>query len=218
MKCFTARELMCGLGLNLSSNCEKDVCKMNSILEDHYLLLVDMETTKVAAWFTWEWLQTVSSVNWEDIYKVHRIVVSPTDKCCRPYCTHDLESCTSDCCTNNLWLDIHPAFWDIDVWWFVINNDKVDFNVWEWVSSWYIVYSRWPKTISSLDDPICIDPKEIRLLKSSISKSWSEMMWDFEWAAYFEQRQFKSIQQLEKIEDRLPYRIGLADMKNKHGK
>lgn len=210
MKCKTARELMCGLGLNLSSNCEKDVCKFNSILEDHYMMLVNTESTKAAVWFTWQWIQQVTSLNGEDIYRVHSIAVTPCDKCCPPSCMHKLDSC-DDCCNHWYWLEIHNAYFELDKWGFVVNNNKIDFNVGEGIVKWHVIYSRWPKEITSLDDQICVDPKEMRLLKASISKNWAEMAWDFEAANYFEGRQFKAMQQIEQIEDRTPYRISLGD-------
>lgn len=175
-------------------------------MQDHYLMMVNLETSKVAVGFTWKWLQEVSSVNWEDIYRVHWIYVEPCDKCCPPQCMSKEDWC-DDCCDNLYSLHIYPAVWDLDVGAFSVNSNKISFNVWDGIQKWYVVYSKWPKEITSLDDLICVDPKEIRLLKQTINKTRHEMNGDYEAANYFEKLQFKAFQQLEAIEDRLPHSI-----------
>lgn len=182
------------------------VCRFNSILQDHYLLMVWLDTAKVAVWFTWSWIQNIVSLNWEDVYRVHAIYVEPCDTQCPPQCMNKEPTC-NPCCENLYSLEIYEAIWDLTVWAFAVNNNKISFNVWEWIQKWYVVYSKWARTINSLDDSICFEPTEIRLLKQTIMKTRMEYKWDYEAANYFEKLQFKALEQLRMIEDRLPHSI-----------
>lgn len=213
MKCISARDMMKGLWINESPDCEKTICQINDILMDHYDLLVGSETTKVGSWFTWSWLHTINSINWEEILRLNWVYVT-TCSCCPMPCMHKTESCS--CCESWYSLELCEAVWDLEVWHFAVDCDKVHVNVWDKVIKWYVNYSKWYKPITSLDDEICLKPWEYRLLRRWFQMHFAEMEWDFNWAGYFEQKQFNAYTRLMEREDRIPWKIWFPD--KKHGK
>lgn len=212
MRCIKVSDLMCGVGLRKSNKCDADVCKINDMLMTHYSLLMETNVTKVASWFVdpGTCTVTVNSINGEDIYKVHYIAVTHEEECNSCYkfhatCMLDKPSC--ECCKNWKLLPIREWHYSLDVGEYSIDCDKVTVNVWEQVKKWYVVYSKWPKLISGIDDDICIDPREYELLKAWLQRQEAERKWDYEAANYFENKQFRAKERLMKAEEVYPYII-----------
>lgn len=219
MKCVSANEILCWLGIEFSTDCERSVCKVNSILRRHYANLVLSKTTEKAIWFTWANEITTNTDNWEDIYRVNWVFVKVTD-CCTPWpCLTKVKSCDNYECDYWYQLSIKDALWELEPGCYTVDCDKISINVGAEVERGYITYSKWPKEITSMDEEICIDPLEVELLQMSFLRADAEIKRDFEMAQYFETREFNARRRLiEQIEDRLPSRIGFGLVKETNGK
>lgn len=206
MKCITAKDLLCWLWINFWTDCDKQSCKLNAILRRHYTNLVNTKITRCAIGFTWGWHQQLTTADWSDIYRVLWVYVELEDNCDIWPCYRKEESCWCDC-DDTYSLAISEAYWELWVWEYSVDWNEVCINVWENVKRWHIVYSRWPKEISSIEDDICLEPMEIEILQMWVLRYQAEIEKDFNLAKYFEQQMYNLKTRIVELEDRIPFSI-----------
>lgn len=208
MKCMEVKDFLCWLDVDFGSDCDAAVCKMNAVLRRHYTKLIGSQATKSSLWFVWSWEHTLQSPNGENIYKVHWVHVQLCDECDPDECHIKMDWCS---CSNWYMIPLKPSLWDIDPWTYVTDCDKVSINVWCNVKKWYIIYSRWPKEIESLDETICFDPLEEDILQTGIMRHYFQLKKELEMANYYEQMEFNARKHLkEEVESQIPYKIGFG--------
>lgn len=201
MQCTTPNDILCWLWITLGNDCKKNVCKFNAILRRHYSNLVWYQTTRTAAWFVWGWDQILTTNWWEHVYKVMWAFVKLSSKCDKNKCLIPIEWCE---CNDWYKLPLKRAVYDMDVWSYDYDCDKISVNVGD-VESWYVVYSRWPKEITDMNEKICLDPVEWEILQMGVMRYKSEIDKDFELASYYEQRAFNARTRLKNdIESQIP--------------
>lgn len=209
MKCMSIPELMSGLWINTSNNCDKNIARINAVLRKHYANLVGSHVTRSAIGFTGSWDQDLVTNDWNDIYKVLGIYVEMKPCYAVTKCHREVRKC-DNCSLNRYTITPKRAlFDDSDTWSYAVSCDKLLVNVWDNVERWYIEYSRGPKEITSMDDKICIDPLEIEMLQMSLLRAWSEQDKDYQLAEYYEQREFNARNRMQNdIENRIPDSAG----------
>jgi len=202
-----ANEIMCGLWISLWNNCHKNVCKMNNILRRHYTNLVWSEVTKSVLTFTGPDSHTITTGNWEHIYKVLWVILQ-IDNCTNTNkCLTKLISCGLCDCQENDWYSLwirEAARSDLMIGDYTVDRDTIMINVGPNVNNGYVIYSRWPQKLTSMDSEICLDPMEMEIIQQEILRFHAEIRKDYEWATYFEQKWFNARNRLQNlIEDRI---------------
>lgn len=206
--CQTIKELSCWLGINLWNDCEKTICKMNSILRRHYSHLINSKITRKIALFSWNWDINLQTENWEDIYKVLWIYVF-LEWCEIPKCYEKVDVCECEC--DNLYKMRAKRWFNADnlsEWEFYYCGNDLSFVVTENAEWWFVEYSKWPVELESINDKVCLDPIEIELFQLWMLRWEAEVGKDYELARYFEQQMYNTKTRIQnEIEDVIPYSI-----------
>lgn len=205
-ECLTVRELFCGLNIN-DPDCDNKICTLNRILRDFYTQISNTKLSKLAVAFSGWGFKTIEMPYW--LKQVHNIIVKWN--CLWKKCFVKMPTCNwFDC--DGLYEFIAQQVWsEPAVWQYYISkeNDKqvVKLNLPDWVTEWWIVYSRAWEVLEDLDDEICIDPNALVLLQYMIKEVYAEDSREINMASYYRNKFDALLKRELENQEKLPYRI-----------
>ena len=168
-KCIKAKEIMNGVR-SVDQWCAKKVDRFNRILRQFYLhtawLKYNYESENINADGT---IQTEYP-----IYKT----IGFFGKWCSSDCLLDFDDV---CCGDGLKaLKMHEIFWwNLQQWQYIQEcEDQIKAALPAGTNSRMYVYSKWPKTITSMEDEICIQPAMLVGLEYLIESFHYENQWE----------------------------------------
>lgn len=159
--------------LNLSDiTCQSKIARINRILRNFYLDTIDFEQNRVSQVVTCNWDTTINTEF--PVYKLRGfyVEVDPSDSWC--IAKHCITNSTMDevclsCGTDpqsTFLLQTFQTKWNRAQWQYTMSCDNViHFHAYDCFPEIYIEYSRWPLTITSLEDEISIDSKMLIALE-----------------------------------------------------
>lgn len=203
---YTIKEILCWLNIN-DPDCGNKVCTMNRILREFYTHIAWTKLAKQAVAFSGSGNITIQFNH--KIKQVHDFIVK--GKCVNQKCFQILENCGSYC-SDPLYQMFMQEVWStpaVGQYYITQGTGWVELktNIHSWVTDWWVVYSRWPEELTSINDTIQIDDNALILLELLIMKIYAERDRDANMAQWYK-NQFNELLALEKLnQERLPYRI-----------
>lgn len=205
-------------GLNLSdTTCSGMVNRINRILRNFYLDTIDFEQNRVSQEVTCIWDTTINTefpiykLRWFYVkvdsniqcVSMHCITNSTEDEVCRT-CTWDPQS--------TYLLKTFQTKWDRSEWQYTISCDNtIHFNNYSCFDHVFIEYSRWPLTVTSIDDYIQIDSKMLIALEYYIEWHYSLRNKELNMSNKYAEVYSKVLAQLADSNSFIPYSIGSSN-------
>lgn len=167
--CLTAREILEWVR-TIDQGCAKKVQRFNRILRNFYLDTVDVSYNIVAEPIGATWLHTINTQY--PIYKLFGFFGNWCDSC--------FIDQNNKCCGQ--WtsqLKMYNVDWNPWIWQYKkICDTEIYAGIPYDLKNGYIVYSRWPIEISSMNDEVCLDPSMRTGLEYYIEMFYSETDWE----------------------------------------
>jgi hypothetical protein len=167
--CLTAKEILDWVR-TIDQGCAKKVQRFNRILRNFYLDTIDIPYNIVAEPIVASWIHTINTQY--PIYKIFGFFGTGCDKC---YIDQNNKCCgegTSQLKMYNVdfnpWIGQYKKICDTEILAWIPNN----------LQNGYIVYSRWPVEILSMDNQVCLDPAMRTWLEFYIEMFYSETAWE----------------------------------------
>lgn len=172
--CIKVKDLFSSLSVS-DPSCTRQIARINRILRMFYLDTVWYTQNIVEHWFSWK-NEIIIKAKYP-IYKIYWFYWKWEWKCFREF----KRSCScwscKKCTTKEIMLT-QSNYW-VDEWEYMRKcENEVYVNLWVNAGQSYMLYSRWPETITSLNDDICIDPYMLTWLELLIEWFYERSNWE----------------------------------------
>lgn len=157
-ECFKASDLFKWLNIE-EDTCKTKIDRLNRALEMFYMDTLNFPENIEAEWFWWSWLIDIETKY--PIYSLKWIYAT----WCSTSCFVEEDDICIECwqcpdCPKPKLLQTFPAKYDLKQWQYdIICDNKVRFHQYSFASNQFIVYSKWPKKIETMNDDVCMSTK-----------------------------------------------------------
>jgi len=169
--CIKASELFDSLAITDEwQSCEKKTARVNRALRNFYLDTISLPINMVSHRIANSWLQTI--ITEYPIYKVMGFFSS-----CGLNCSTSMNNA---CCGE--WtqaIQMSRVNNNPQTWQYIVDCEtQINSNIPNWHSDMYLLYSRWPKFITTMQDDVCIDSYMLSWLEYYIERFYHSYQWD----------------------------------------
>lgn len=196
-------------------SCKSKVCEFNSIMRKFYLDIYSLDFNRTVEPFVWS--GNIEIITDYPVYKLIGIFgKEDCNSCWCNACLLDVPTCEWWCsCQAKLkqvmhqtWDDNNLKTWEYTQWYKCISA-----NIPSCFSDWYIVYQRWPKLFSWLDENLCLPDELLVALEYLSMHEYAIKDKQFEAAQFYSQMYQQVLKKLNDKDATVPFAVGRwADM------
>lgn len=166
-QCKTAKEILAWIR-SIDQWCSKKVDRFNRVLRNFYLDTRNVPLNLVAQAITQEWLHTIQTD-----YPIYKVFGFFGNWCSKNYIHENNALCWQDISMLKMfqvdWANLKTGQYKR------ICDTEINANIPNWIKDGYFVYSRWPISISGMNEEICMDPMMLTWFEYMLEKFYWEV-------------------------------------------
>ena len=205
-ECIKAKEFFKWLNIE-DDTCKTKLDRLNRTLEMFYMDTLDFEENLQAEWFWGSGLMNIDTLY--PIYKFVGIYWT----WCKNECFVEGDNVCIPCwrcneCPEPRQLQTFLWQYDLRQWQYrMLCDNRIEYNQYDFATNQYIVYSRWPKKITSMDDDICMSTKMKIAFQYLIEWSYAIRDREFNAINLYQSLYTQALQKIKWSSEYIPYSI-----------